>query len=67
MHCEDQKNDLIELFTGDDYKRQLKKKLRNLIFAKDMNIDLFANMIKTTVKDFYSLQGDTRNAVDAIG
>ena len=32
-----------------------------------MNIDLFANMIKTTVEDFYSLQGDTRNAADAIG
>ena len=44
----------------------METKLRNLKFAKDVNIDLFANMFKTTAKDFYSLQGDTSNAVNVI-
>ena len=44
----------------------MKTKLRNLKFAKGMNNGLFANMLKSTVKELYNLQGDTSNAVDAI-
>ena len=60
------KDDLIERFTGEDYKRKLETKLRNLKFTKGMNINSFSNNLRTTVKELYGLQGDVNNAVDSI-
>ena len=44
------KNNLIERFTGDDYKRKFETKLRDIKSDKGMNIGLFSNMLKTTVE-----------------
>ena len=39
----DLKNVLVERSTGEDYKRNLETKLRNLKFMKGTNINLFAH------------------------
>ena len=52
------KNVLVERFTGEDYKRKLKTKLRNLRFTKGTNINLFAHTLRNTIKELYCLQGN---------
>ena len=62
----DLKNIIVERFTGEDYKRKLEKKLRNLRFMKGPNINLFAHALKNTIKELYGLQGNANDAIDAI-
>ena len=62
----DLKNVLVERFTGEDYKRKLETKLRNLKFMKGTNINLFAHTLRNTIKELYGLQGNANDAIDAI-
>ena len=62
----DLKNVLVERFTGEDYKRKLETKLRNLKFMKGTNINLFAHTLRNTIKELYDLQGNANDAIDAI-
>ena len=62
----DLKNVLVERFTGEDYKRKLETKLRNLKFTKGTNINLFAHTLRNTIKELYGLQGNANDAIDAI-
>ena len=51
-------------FSGEDYKRNVESKLRNLKFSKGTNINIFCNTLRTLIKELYGL--DNVNAVDAI-
>ena len=51
----DLKNVLVERFTGEDYKRKLETKLRNLKFMKGANMNLFAHTLRNTIKELYGL------------
>ena len=62
----DLKNIIVERFTGEDYKRKLEKKLRNLRFMKGTNNNLFAHALKNTIKELYGLQENANDAIDAI-
>ena len=66
LACNDLQNVLVERFTGEDYKRKLETKLRNLKFAKGTNINLFAHTLRNTIKELYGLQGNANDAIDAI-
>ena len=57
-------NALKTTFSGEDYKRNVESKLRNLKFSKGTNINNFCNTLRTFVKELYGL--DNANAVDAI-
>ena len=57
-------NALKTTFSGEDYKRNVESKLRNLKFSKGTNINIFCNTLRTFVKELYGL--DNANAVDAI-
>ena len=42
---------LVERLRGEDYKGKLETKLQNLRFTKGTNIDLFAHMLRTQLKN----------------
>ena len=56
----------MESFTGEDFKRKLETKLRNLKFTKGTNINLFAHTLRNTIKELHGLQGNANDAIDAI-
>ena len=56
----------MERFTGEDFKRKLETKLRNLKFTKGTNINLFAHTLRNTIKELHGLQGNANDAIDAI-
>ena len=57
---------LAEAFSGEDYKRMLKTRARNLKFAKDTNINLFCNSLRTLVRELYNLTDLGETYIDAI-
>lgn len=57
-------NHLNTKYSGEEYKRMLEVKLRNLVFKKGMNINSFANDLRNTVKELYGLENfDTINSI----
>ena len=60
------KNVLVGRYTGEDYKRKLETKLRNIGFTKGTNINLFAHTLRNAIKELYGLQGNANDAIDAI-
>ena len=57
---------LVERLRGEDYKGKLEAKLQNLRFTKGTNINLFAHMLRNTIKEFYGLQGNANDKINAI-
>ena len=55
---------LREIYAGEQYRRTLETKFRNLVFTPSMNIQDFAHRIKTMIHELYNVQED--NAVQAI-
>ena len=51
-------------FCGEEYKRTLQAKLRNLRFRKGMKVTSFAHELRTIVSELYAIQ--EKNAVEAI-
>ena len=51
-------------FGGDEYRRSLQSVLRELIFKKGDNIQLFAHQLSSTIKDLYGITD--RKAVNNI-
>ena len=58
------KDALKARYSGDDYKRSLEQRLRNLKFKPGMKNNLFVHDMKTVIKELYDIV-DT-NAVDLI-
>ena len=60
----DTANHLRDKFTGEDYKRTLETKFRNMIFRKDNNVNVFANELRRTVKELYNITDqETLNSI----
>ena len=57
---------LVEAFSGEDYKRTLETKLRNLKFTKGTNINLFCNSLRTLIRELYNLTDLDETSIDAI-
>ena len=57
---------LAEAFSGEDYKRTLETKLRNLKFTNGMNINLFCNSLCTLITELYNLTDLDEASIDAI-
>ena len=57
---------LAEVFAGEDYKRTLETKLRNLKFTKGTNIKLFCNSLRTLIRELYNLTNLDETSIDAI-
>ena len=57
---------LSEVFAGEDYKRTLETKLRNLKFTKGTNIKLFCNSLRTLIRELYNLTNLDETSIDAI-
>ena len=55
-----------EAFSGEDYKRTLETKLRNLKFTNGMNINLFCNSLCTLITELYNLTDLDEASIDAI-
>ena len=55
-----------EAFSGEDYKRTLETKLRNLKFTKDTNKNLFCNFLRTLIRELYNLTDLDATSIDAI-
>ena len=56
------KKSMKERFCGDDYKRNLQAKLRNLRFRKGTKIIPFVHELRMTVRELYSIT--TEEAID---
>ena len=54
---------LAEAFSGEDYKRTLETKLRNLKFT---NMNLFCNSLCTMIRELYNLTDLVEAFIDAI-
>ena len=54
---------LAEAFSGEDYKRTLETKLRNLKFT---NMNLFCNSLCTLIRELYNLTDLVEAFIDAI-
>ena len=57
---------LAEVFAGEDYKRTLETKLRNLKFTKGTNIKLFGNSLRTLIRELYNLTNLDETSIDAV-
>ena len=57
---------LVEAFSGEDYKRTLEGKLRNLKFTKGTNKNLFCNFLRTLIRELYNLTDLDATSIDAI-
>ena len=55
---------LREIYAGEQYRRTLETKFRNLVFTPGTHLQDFAHRIKTTIRELYNVQED--NAVQAI-
>lgn len=40
-------------FSGEDYRRKLERKMREMIFRKSTNVNEFCNELRSTVKGLY--------------
>ena len=61
----DLKAKLIVRYTGENYKRYLEIKLRNLKFRQGTNINEFLHELRSTIREFYGIADKT--AIDKIG
>ena len=57
---------LAEAFSGEDYKRTLETKSRNLKFAEGTNINLFCNSLRSMIRKLYNLTDLDELSIDAI-
>ena len=49
------KAELVRLFSGDDYKRSLETKLRNLVFTRETNIPVFCNTLRVVITELFGV------------
>ena len=57
-------NHLTTKYSGEEYKRTLEVKLRNLVYKKGTNINSYANDLRITVKELYGLENqETINSI----
>ena len=57
---------LAEAFSGEDYKRTLETKSRNLKFTKGTNKNLFCNSLRALIRKLYNLTDLDETSIDTI-
>ena len=57
---------LAEAFSGEDYKRTLEIKLRNLKFTKGTNRNRFCNSLRALIRKLYNLTDLDETSIDTI-